>query len=174
MKNKTLFPIILLVFLGFANVSAQSNSQSENFPSGKTSLFFEIGGSSWLYSINIDHKIHPNFSLRGGLAALATGDFSFLGAPILVNALHGQGSHRFEIGVGTLLGSFSNHSNKVHFSNATQAGEKKDFIFLAFNTGYRYQPINKKLFVRVAYTPFVTSEGWQHWAGIGIGFTLSK
>lgn len=174
MKEKIFFPIILLVLFGLTDALAQSNSQSESFVTGKTSLFLELGGSGWLYSVNIDHRFHPYVSLRGGLSAVPTGDFSFVGGPVLINVLPGWNSHRFEIGAGTLLGYFSNNSNDPYLNDTIQPGDSDNVAFLALNTGYRYQPSNSNLFFRVAYTPFVTSEGWQHWGGIGIGFTLSN
>lgn len=174
MTLKVYILTVLLGLCGFTSIAAQSNTSTENYTVGKTSLFLELGGSGWLYSVNIDHKIHPFISLRGGLSAVPTGDFNFIGGPILINALPTWNSHRFEIGAGALLGHFSNNSNEPLFNNTIQPGESDIVVFLALNTGYRYQPINRNLFFRVAYTPFITSEGWQHWGGIGVGFTLTN
>lgn len=175
MTKRTSILTILLVLCVFTGIDAHSGTSTDYDTVGKTSLFLELGGSGWLYSVNIDHKIHPFISLRGGLTAVPTGDFSFIGGPILINALPRWNSHRFEIGAGALLGHFSNNSNvltELYFHNTIEPGESYYVAFLALNTGYRYQPVNRNLFLKVAYTPFITREGWHHWGGVGVGFTL--
>ena len=51
------------------------------------------------------------------------------------------------------------------------------FALTTAAVGYRYQPITKNWFYRVTYTPlisYIIDIQFQHWGGIGIGYTFNK
>ncbi len=143
-------------------------------------IFLEIGGSGGLGSFNYEKPLWvasdygPKFrdicgsppytpyyfSWRFGfsLSPIDKNNGIVLVFPAMVNWIYGCGKHRLEIGAGlapsvTTTGSF--------------------YIKSPLVVGYRFEPKDRKWFLRAGYTPIVgwlVDYQWQHWAGVSVGF----
>lgn len=155
---------IIVIILTFAALFTYGKT---NFGKRK-SLYIEIAGSGGIGSVNFEklffQKNNTDFTWRAGLSFAPVDKNNGTGIvfPLMINALTGKKSHKLELGVGqgitiTTKGSF--------FALTTAA------------IGYRYQPESKKWFYRVTYTPLVSYLAdfqVQQWAGISIGYSISK
>ena len=154
--SKLLIP--LLVLLG----ATAAHTQSPVY------LSVEALGSGGLGSINVEKTWidRSPWALQGRLG------FSFLpidantGAalvfPLLLHGLYGPGDHRADLGIGQAL------------TLTTKGGL---FARMPLVAGYRWQPRDRKVFVRVAYTPLVSylvDFQWEHRGGIAIGYRINN
>jgi len=163
----------LLVFLFLLFAGSASAQQRD--------IFLELGGSGGIASINYEHFFKKCFfnhtdgsgddgaspfrySMRYGFSTTPVDKNNgwVLVFPTLMNLVYGnpQQPHRLEIGAGlapsvTTKGSF--------------------YIKSPLFIGYRFQPVEKKIFLRAGYTPIVgwlVDFQWQHWAGISLGYNI--
>lgn len=117
-----LFIVFLLLLTN--KVAGQGESEIRR----RSSVFFEMGGNAYSYSINYDYKLsHIGFRaganyFRGGMMRLAT-----------MNFFIGRKNNFIEYGIGVI-----NHTN---LSNT----------FLTMTLGYRYQAGG--LIIRLGFTP---------------------
>lgn len=170
MKAKYL--LLFLVVIGLRqSVTAQNKG-----------VFLELGGSGGLGSMNYEKWIplkphrhtglyghdcpepYLRYTLRGGigLTPVDKNNGWVVVLPLMANIVYGQEAdrHRIEIGAG-IAPSFTTKGNWYI----------KSPLFL----GYRWQPNDKRMFIRAGYTPIVgwlVDFQWQHWAGISIGYNL--
>jgi hypothetical protein len=134
-------------------------------------FFLEAGGSGGFGSLNLDRlfyaKKNVRWSYRAG-ASYSPGNNNqgstpvILIFPTLINFIYGKKDHFAEAGAGQ---SLALSSNPAIFSRLT------------LNAGYRFQRNEGGWFFRVSYTPlvsFIYDFQWQHWGGIGIGYTLKN
>lgn len=136
----------------------------------RNSIFVELGGNGILYSFNYDRKFTNHVSGRiGGMFATLKDENSderigLLLVPTMVNYLIGSGSSRIELGLGLLWGYANGELDDVGSFSGFGLGGATSTI------GYRLQPVDGGFNFRVALTPFVTSDGFQLWGGLGFGF----
>ncbi len=165
-----LCPIILILALW----STQSGAQTRN-------IFFELGGSGGLASINYEKPlwIPSDYGVKRDNCGPLKSSRYFLAwrfgfsvmpidknngvaliFPVMVNWIYGCGNHKLEIGAGL----------------ATTVTTRLSFYFKSpLVLGYRFEPMDKRCFMRVSYTPIVGwwfDYQWQHWGGISIGYKL--
>lgn len=154
--------ILLLLF----TLPLLSKAQGEL--TNRKSVYLEVGGSGGLGSLNYEKifytKNNTDFSWRAGLsfAPIDKNNGTGIVFPLMVNALLGKNAHKLELGLGqgitiTTRGSF--------FAVTTAA------------VGYRFQPVDKRLFYRVTYTPLISylvDFQVQQWAGISIGYSFKN
>ena len=133
--------------------------------------FIEAGGSGGFGSLNFDKEFsiraHYRWSYRLG-AGYSPGA-SWKGKipviiifPTLINFLYGKQKHFLEAGAGQ--GLAFNTQGAIYSR-------------LTLNAGYRFQKKEGGFFLRIVYSPlisFMYDRQWEHWAGIGIGFTFVK
>ena len=80
--------------------------------------------------------------------------------PVMIHAMYGKQSHFFDAGLGQT------------FSVTTKG---RPFIMMPVSAGYRFQPMDRRYYLRVAYTPIISylvDFQCQHWAGITYGYQL--
>ena len=156
---------LLLVFLCISTWFVVGQEQKSH------SLFFEVGGSGGLGSINYEGDLFPQLSTdfhrntwRAGfsIAPIDKNNGTALVFPVMINSLIGRKAHLLELGVGqgftvTTRGSF--------------------FSLTTATIGYRYQPIEKPWFFRATYTPLISylvDFQIQQWGGLSIGYTFKS
>lgn len=143
------------------------HAQQANQPEKKRAVFFEIGGSGGVGSLNFEkwfyEKKSTQLTWRAGLslAPIDKNNGTGIVCPLMVNALIGQSAHKLELGIGQGL-------------TLTTKGQ-----FFALTTavlGYRYQPEAKKWFYRLSYTPLISylvDFQMQQWGGLSIGYMIN-
>ncbi|MDX1350631.1 MAG: hypothetical protein R3279_10310 [Putridiphycobacter sp.] len=128
----------------------------------------ELAGSGGFGSFNYEHPIlckqTVTLNMRYGfsMAPIDKQNGTNLIFPILLHGLIGRRAHQLDLAIGqaisiTTKGSF--------------------FLSAPLACGYRYQPANKRFFIRLSYTPilsYLIDVQWQHWAGITYGFKLNQ
>lgn len=144
--------ILLLVWAGTA--------QAQRY------LSLEIGGSAGLGSINYEHQIFResflHWQLRYGFSLLPIdrNNGTNLIFPVMLHTLLGAKDHKLDLAAGQAL-------------SLTTRGQV--FLVAPLAAGYRFQPTDRRVFLRLAYTPllsYLVDLQWQHWAGITIGYRI--
>jgi hypothetical protein len=152
---KNILTVFCFIFsFGFAQ--AQEVSE-DTLQTARNSLFVELGGSTYLYSINYDRIFYSSkwlsSSARVGVFYNWMGRGSF-GVPVEVNGLIGKGKHFLEIGVG---GSYTYGVEGVEWRTPNTFGkegiERFSAVFATGRLGYRFQKPEGGFFFRAAYTP---------------------
>ncbi|MEO0162125.1 MAG: hypothetical protein ABIL74_07620 [candidate division WOR-3 bacterium] len=138
-----LFQVILTFMNLFFPISNFAPAQTLNEIHKSNTIFIEaVGQSVGFFSLNYDHRVHPNFTFRVGLGVS-------LGytVPISANFITGiETSHHFEVGVGLTYGRII----------SLLADEVDDIILVPTGVlGYRYQPKNGGFVFRGGFTPWV-------------------
>lgn len=172
MRAFIFIPIVFACLLA-QQVSAQSRT-----------IFLELGGSGGLGSINYEKplwipsdygpKLRDNCGSPPHSGYFLSWRFGFsltpvdknngvaLVFPVMMNWIYGCGNHKLEVGAGL----------------ASTITTKGSFYFKSpLVLGYRFEPKDKHLFMRIGYTPIVGwwfDRQWQHWAGISIGYKLQS
>lgn len=166
---KTVFHLLLVIVSIFLFcVSNPATAQEDNgkvLPDfSRTSFFLEWRGNAYSYSLNIDHLINRQISIRAGISVLP-GIFSTgLVAPIMFNYLAGQETHFLELGIGAVVGGET---------TSTETGGIG--MIPTMTIGYRQQPPNGGLLFRAGFTPFIIPSEinfFQPWGGISLGYTF--
>ncbi len=154
---------IISAFIMFSSIYSQEDKER--------SIYFEVGGSGGLGSLNYEASILKslssekiNYTWRAGLsfAPIDKNNGTGIVFPIMINSLIGASNHRLEIGVGqgftvTTRGSFFTMTTAV--------------------IGYRFDAKNNPLFFRATYTPLISyliDFQVQQWGGLSIGYTFKS
>lgn len=129
------FPILLIVLCGgFVPANAQQNSQNKTI---NNAIYFDFGlGPLLAATVNYERVFRVNesssFQLRGRTGFLWGGVFftesDFIGVPINVTALWGEGPGHFELTGGLALGVWREHGIN-----------KNPGVFPLVDAGYRYE-----------------------------------
>lgn len=134
----------------------------------ENAVFLEIGGSGGLGSINYEHTFRRNHLMqlawRAGfsLAPIDKNNGVGLVFPVMLDFTLGSGVHKLDAGLGQGL-TFTTKGNW--------------FVITTAAIGYRYQPVSKRFFLRLNYTPLISylvDFQVQHWAGLSIGLNFTQ
>lgn len=154
-------------------ICTNANAQKLDFKkikfNGNNVVYFEAGGLGLTHSLNYDRRFKKNtpdgFGFRVGVSGLAL-ELGSGGVviPVGINYIKyilPQMPHAVEIGVGA-----SYYTPRSEYKTATS---KSEFIS-NFSIGYRMQPLEKGLVLKLAYTPHIESgDYYSHW-GAAIGY----
>lgn len=144
---------------------AQVDQEGER--TARNAVFVEVGGNGGLYSLNVERLVLPRFSLRGGVSTLGfmrTTEYVILPATASLLIQQADPKYHFELGGGP--------------SFVIDQGIA-DILGTAI-LGLRYQPVDGGLFLRLAFTPLLSTSGeiellWGHVgpsAGFAIGYSF--
>jgi len=176
MREKTNKMIgLICLFLLFIAGGPQSVAQPKN-----SSIFIELGGHAGLWSINYDASLlefnknaHLQTSIGVGLFSEFKNDqFVDVFCPITISALLGNDKHFVEVGVGQTISNYSHRD----WNNQTRYGRKTE-ILTNLKLAYRFQSLQSRFLLRLAYTPFIildSQKPFQHWFGLSVGLQLSN
>lgn len=139
-------------------VSGQENNIKTN------SLYLEIAGNNYYYSINYEKILFQNFSPRIGVSIVPHGESSHTygnSISIKINLL---------IMIDYSLYLFNNHA--IEFGVGYADILDSDRIYATFTLGYKYIPENSKMLYKISFTPIFNKSVVRNqlWAGLSIGF----
>ncbi|MBK9192148.1 MAG: hypothetical protein IPM77_11905 [Crocinitomicaceae bacterium] len=164
--------VLFLIFIFFSGFSQHLNK-----------LSFELAGSGGFGSFNFEKNLFYNeksepvldelaqpkkmgsqLDLRIGfsLTPVDKNNGVVLIFPVMVHFHKFKGSHGIDVGLGQA------------FSITTRGNF---FLRTPLSAGYRFQPLDKKYYLRFSYTPifsYLLGFQYQHWAGITYGHTLGN
>ncbi len=129
-----------MLLILFANLIS---SQILNEKYKSNTIYIEIVGQSvGLFSLNGDYRFHPNFTFRIGFGWAIFG----YSVPTSINVItQAKKSHHLEVGLGP-----------VYLEGASLfGGERSREIVLTGFLGYRYQPKDGGLVLRIGFTPWL-------------------
>lgn len=150
--------------------SARMDSSAEQNGEKTQSVYFEVGGPGLALTVNYDarfgHK-RNGFGYRVGAGYFASGGNSVFTIPIQVNYLAGNGSSLLELGGGTtFLNSYGDNKGKTFIFDRVTG-----FIGTA-TIGYRYQPKEGGINLRIGFVPIFYDEGIIAAGGVSVGYTF--
>jgi hypothetical protein len=133
-------------------------------------VYLEVGGAGLAISLNYDSRFgdqRDGWGYNIGVGGFISGGNKVVTVPFQLNFLIGNSSSFIEAGGGaTFLHSTGDTKGKTwQFDNITG--------FVATGSiGYRYQPEQKGISFRVAFTPILYDEGIIPAGGISVGYTF--
>jgi hypothetical protein len=143
---------------------------SEQTGNKAQSVYFEVGGPGLALTINYDARFghrRNGFGYRIGAGYFASGGNNVFTVPIQVNYLAGNGSSLLELGAGTtFLNSYGDNKGKTFIFDRVTG-----FIGTA-TIGYRYQPQQKGINLRIGFVPIFYDEGIIAAGGVSVGYTF--
>lgn len=150
--------------------STRVQSTTELLGDKAQAFYFEAGGPGLALTINYDarfgHK-RNGFGYRVGAGYFASGGNNVFTIPIQVNYLVGNGSSLIEFGAGTtFLNSYGDNKGKTFIFDRVTG-----FIGTA-TIGYRYQPEQKGINLRIGFVPIFYDEGIIAAGGVSVGYTF--
>lgn len=158
--NRFIVFFVNIFLLQFNSVKAQENQPASTW------FYLELAGSGGLGSLNVEKKFHSsarldwNWRVGFSLAPIDKNNGVGLVFPLMVHMVYGKTAHKLDLGAGQGL---------------TLTTKGNFFLLAPLSLGYRYQPSNKKLIFRIAYTPLISyiyNFQMQQWAGFSIGLQL--
>jgi len=175
--------LVILSMLSICFVSpaqAQTDATSEF---ATHAAFMEVGGPSFIYSLNYDFrfsKSHPDgWGMRAGIGGYSIGEDYAFAIPVLANYLKGKKGNYFEAAFGVIAGGGSSGVLLMDPDSFPLAG--------CVYVGFRAQPSDGG-FVFMAGIPFIigakedynyeTNSYTDHifatpsWPGIALGFSF--
>jgi len=148
----------ILLLIDLSVVSGQENNIKTN------SIYLEIAGNNYYYSINYEKIIFQNFSPRIGFSIVP----------------HGESSHTYSNSISIKINLlmmidysfylFNNHA--IEFGIGYADILDRDRIYATLTIGYKFIPENSKMIYKISFTPIFNKSivRNQLWAGLSIGF----
>jgi hypothetical protein len=173
----TTFLLISLFSIFSFNVQAQSAKVSKTdsvHVHRAQNIFVEVGAAGLFFSANYDTRFSQQRDGLGGRLGVGTwGSMgtTFITVPFQLNYLAGGRSHFFEAGAGaTYL-----YLNDPYFGNPlvghhTQLNNST--VLPTTTIGYRYQPFNGGLNLRVSFNPMLLEGTFIPYFGASAGYTF--
>ncbi len=129
-------------------------------------IYFQIGGSAPILSVNYDRRFQKRVNGAGfavGLGFFGESGVSVFSIPVSVNYLIGRNSHFLEIAGGA---TFVSATVTDFFDEGSSTGS--GFIF-HLNAGYRYQPTRGGFFFRGGISPLFSQGEYATSLYLGFG-----
>lgn len=179
MYKGSLFPkyllfISLFLMTGFTGLHAQNDS----LPFKRHTLYAEIFGHGMLYSVNYDFRFHRHAAFHVGFShwgfnSAFFGELRMTAFPVTLLYLSGKGDSHLEVGAGIIPVklTFVNSGIFTLFSGIKVDKKRSDAIFGIGSIGYRYQPLDGGLMLRLAITPFYNKK-FVFFAGASAGISF--
>ncbi|MEW6469117.1 MAG: hypothetical protein AB1458_09345 [Bacteroidota bacterium] len=162
---------ILLSFFFLQTICAQDTLSFR--PLRQNSVFIEGGGHGGVYSMVYEKNCKPYCGRIGkpspyywhfGFSFLPYGGSIIIDFPVSFNRILGKGKHKAEIGTGQVF-------------ILDIRGGKGGYLRGTIRLGYRFEPAEKRYYLKFAYTPFYSylyNFQYNHWGGIAFGYYLKK
>ncbi|MEO6327337.1 MAG: hypothetical protein ABIO55_00305 [Ginsengibacter sp.] len=146
----------------------QKNQQSIVTDRAPQAIYFQIGGSGPILSVNYDRRFAKKVNGAGfavGLGYFGISGIGIFSIPVSLNYLFGKNSHFIEAAAGA---SFVTATSDL-FNDDAQTGST--FIYHV-NLGCRYQPTRGGFFFRGGISPLFISNGYltSYYIGFGHNF----
>lgn len=162
--------------------TAQLGLESRILKIKKNTVFAELAGNGFVYSVNYDRifNLTSSYKLAARMGVQVTNKFPLtyyrtFCVPVELSGLYNLYNHKHFIEVGVGLSYLNSHD---YFVNHTE-----EIMLLALRLGYRYQKPAGGLFVKVGFVPLydwlvsnpnpaVTHHTWFFSGGIAVGYTF--
>ncbi|MEK6481077.1 hypothetical protein WJR50_26275 [Catalinimonas sp. 4WD22] len=165
LSSVTLAIILFIFLIGSSNpVSAQGDRAKIQSDFRPTSFFLEVRGNAISYSLNIDHRISRQASVRVGISVVPSIFSTAIVAPIMFNYLAGGDTHFLELGIGAVVGGTV---------SSTETGSGA--FIPTMTIGYRRQPPDGGFLIRAGFTPLIAPSEINFlypWGGVSVGYTF--
>jgi opacity protein-like surface antigen len=163
--KKTLFICFLAVAAAAAN--AQGVEKRMGTSASASQIYLEVGGSAAIYSLNFDSRFKKQengLGFRIGAGGAGGSGSGYFAVPAQLNYLLGENGKYLELGAGATFLHVTGDDD-FFFDNSASSLQGNLVV------GFRSQPFAKKgITWRVAFTPFVGSEGFLPFGGASIGY----
>jgi len=177
--------IVLLITM--LNI-AYSDSFNLGNPAKKTkAIYFEFLGSGLIYSLNYEQTILKSAGLRFGISYISStseeNKIRMAVFPLMLSYLYGSSNHKLELGFGVdvFAGRVKLTGDRVSFKFLyadISTGVRNpvdtsgvDFALISA-VGYRYQPEDSGLILRLTFTPIFDFSRITPWVGISVGYAF--
>jgi len=178
--------IFIFLAITFFLTFSSNDAIAQSSRSAHNSIYVELLGNSYYYSLNYDRMITEYLSLRIGIMAIShdvmkinksiSGEVwdEMYHYPLMINYLS-PGNHKFELGIGV---QFFKHivdedwyEHLLRYSYGPLDQPQQVFSFYSTATiGYRYQPKDGGLIFRIGFTPIFGEDiGFKPWGGLSLG-----
>lgn len=161
---------MLLFLIGLLLLGRHTYAQPRH---AKNTLFAEVGGNAWLYSLNYDRILYQGKSLGVTGRVGVSYYFQTLFLPLEVNLLLGRHKHHLEVGIGVT--PFLYHWERTEYVSGqplVTASRRVVNNWSFLRAGYRFQDPEGGFFFRAGFTPPVLREGHLApfiWGGLSVG-----
>ncbi|WP_017256730.1 hypothetical protein [Pedobacter arcticus] len=161
--------VFKIVYENGTTENIQNQAMSPTISSKRAqNVYVELGAQGLIMSANYDTRFsnkRNGIGGRVGIGAIGGDGDSFITVPVSLNYLLGDGKNLFEVGLGATYASLS-LDNDSFFGN----GGSTVIGTMAFM--YRLQPVTSGFSFRGGFTPIFTSDGFQPYFGISLGYTF--
>lgn len=166
MYHSALIPVFILLVFSIFEVKGQDDFK-------RNTVFGELGGSSFLVSINFDKRFSKSpegFGVRVGAGYMAWQDTKIYNFPILVNYLTGKNGKYFELGIGPTIGYAQERQEPM---DPDLSFEPYLTLYGSINIGYRYQPVNGGFNFRAGISPILNFDNViPFWPYLSFGYSF--
>ncbi|MEE9371524.1 MAG: hypothetical protein V3V00_00560 [Saprospiraceae bacterium] len=131
----------------------------------KSVIYLELLGNGRFYSVNYDTRFladrNTGWGARIGVSMYTIPETEYvITMPLLINYMRGNNGHYLEAGFGTVFKAVVDNT----FFN----------VGGTISLGYRWQPPDKKILLKVNWTPILSSDLFApYWGGMSIGWQLN-
>jgi hypothetical protein len=184
----------IALILALAGHPALSQKESESNDIKRNSIFIEVGGNAFFYSLNYDRQVNlsDTWRLAGRAGVMYVNTFTeknrhLVGIPLEFSYLKGRQNNFLEIGLGVtgIYDQYYSFDPRVPIRDS----KVQDLALMAVvRIGYRHQKREGGLFYKVGFTPLAgvvldlrqnadqtNLENFAYpWMGAAIGWTLKS
>ncbi len=162
MYNGSVLPkYFLAVFLFLISAMNRLSAQGDSLPFTRHTLYAEVLGHGLLYSVNYDFRFHRHAVIHAGFSYWGFssgffGEMQLTAFPVTLNYLSGNDDSHLEVGAGIMPVKITTVNSGIFtlFSGNEVEKKRSTAILGIGSVGYRYQPMDGGLMLRVALTPF--------------------
>jgi len=159
-----IFGAVLIAILAW--MPHQATAQSEMNVEANNSIYTELGGTGFLYTLNYDYRINRDWSARLGAMRAGAFGLTFTNIPVSASYLLGT-NHNLELGLGAMYMGVDLDSQGDSFS-----GISDDTVAGTATIGYRYQATDGGIIFRAGITPAFGQFGIVPWGGLSVGYSF--
>lgn len=130
-------------------------------------LYFQIGGSAPIFSVNYDRRFGHNvngFGFAAGLGFFGESGISMFSIPVSINYLLGRSNNFLELAAGATYATA-----RTSIFDETESGS---VVFMHINAGYRHQPTKGGFFFRGGISPLFAQGEYVTSFYLGFGYNF--
>ena len=160
--------LVVLIAASLLIAAAAAPAAAQQYFIRTSSLYAEAMGSGGMASVNFEKLVSDKVGVRIGLGGTFAWYASSLVVPATVSYLVGEKNSFLEVGAGMSMFFLPDDFNEQDDDPLHDMADSQ--IAAAGILGYRYMG-DWGLFMRLAFTPLVTEEGFEASAGASFGYS---
>jgi hypothetical protein len=156
---------LLCIFLFMTMGVTPLRAQNDSLPFARHTLHAEIFGYGMLYSVNYDYRFHRHPAIHAGFShwginSAFFGQLDMTSFQVTLIYLSGKYDSHLEVGAGIMPVKLTwvNSGIFTLFSGNEVVKKRSNEIIGIGSVGYRYQPMEGGLMLRIALTPFYNNK----------------